>query len=163
MEHNLPGLSEELFTGLILRDSCPLASLTPREAALYRELDQELMETRIIAGRAPMGTMLDNIVFIYQSITLFPIRQPKDFSLSWANRPAQGSKYRRGNPLKPDGAICKAGHEATFLEIKPPRMEKDALLFLKDYWKLANLCKDAIGLLVQVEPGIRTMVLYTGK
>ncbi|KAI8348417.1 hypothetical protein B0O80DRAFT_183842 [Mortierella sp. GBAus27b] len=187
MEHNLPGLSKDLFTAIVLRDSCPLASLTPKEAALCWELDQELMRTRAIAGRAPMSTMLDNIVFIYQSIsfklpvrylafcemnedsfahgvldtffsTIFPVGRPIDFHLSWANRPAQGSKYRRGNPLKPDGTICKAGHELAFLEIKPPRMEKDATLFLEDYWKLANLCKDAIDLHVQGELGIRTMV-----
>jgi len=68
MEHNLPRLSEDLFTALVLRDSCPLASLTPKEAALCRELDQELMRTHTIAGRAPMGTMLDKIVFIYHSM-----------------------------------------------------------------------------------------------
>lgn len=90
--------------------------------------------------------------------TIFPVGRPTDPYLSWANRPAQGSKYRRGNPLKPDGTITKVGYELVFLEIKPPRMEKDAALFLEDYWKLVNLCKDAIDFHMGSDLGISTMV-----
>ncbi|KAG0280230.1 hypothetical protein BGZ95_010829 [Linnemannia exigua] len=187
MEYNLPTLSEDVFSALKSQYTCALISISKEEITLCWDLDQELMKTGAIAGRAPTSAALDRVVFIYQSIsmklpvrylpfcdmnedsfahgvldvffsTIFPVGRPMDFYLSWANRPAQGSKYRRGNPMKPDGTISKAGHELVFLEIKPPRMEKDAALFLEDYWKLANLCKDAIDLYLGSELGISTMV-----
>ncbi|KAF8908486.1 hypothetical protein BGZ58_006076, partial [Dissophora ornata] len=153
-----PALSETVFAVLTSQHTFAPISLSKEEAVLCWELDQELMRTGAIAGRAPTNAALDRVVFIYQSIAIFPIGRPMDFYLSWANRPAQGSKYRRGNPMKPDGTITKAGHELVFLEIKPPRMEKDAALFLEDYWKLANLCKDAIDFHLQSDLGISTMV-----
>ncbi|KAI8362398.1 hypothetical protein B0O80DRAFT_99612 [Mortierella sp. GBAus27b] len=64
--------------------------------------------------------------------------------LSWANRPTEGSRYRRGNPLKPDATILKSNAELVYMEIKPPRVERHGSLYLEDHWKLACLCKDAI-------------------
>lgn len=68
MERSLPNLPEDVFTVLVSRNSCPLASLAEEEAALCWDLDQELMRTQAIAGRASVSTMLDNIVFIYQQM-----------------------------------------------------------------------------------------------
>lgn len=61
------------------------------------------------------------------------------------------------NPLKPDGTITKVGYELVFLEIKPPRMEKDAALFLEDYWKLVNFYKDAIDFHMESDLGVGRM------
>ncbi|KAF9571192.1 hypothetical protein EC968_000880 [Mortierella alpina] len=187
MEHNLPMLSEDIFAAIASQYTCASISISEEEAALCRDLDQELMQTGTIAGRAATSALMDRIVFIYQSIslklpvrylsfcemnedsfahsvldvffsTIFPVGRSTDFYLSWANRPAQGSKYRRGSPLKPDGTITKAGYELVFLEIKPPRVEKDPAFYLEDYWKLANLCKDAIDLYKGLDVGINTMV-----
>jgi hypothetical protein len=64
--------------------------------------------------------------------------------LAWANRPTDGSRYRRGNPLKPDATVLKSNVELAYMELKPPRMERHGSLYLEDHWKLACLCKDAI-------------------
>ncbi|CAO3567163.1 unnamed protein product [Mortierella alpina] len=186
MDHNLPALPEDVFADLALQYTCSPVCLTKREAALCWELDQELMRTGTVAGRAPTTPLLDRLVFIYQSIslklparylpfsemnedsfahgvldvffsTVFPVGRPMDFNLAWANRPAQGSKYRRGNALKPDATIFKSDLELVFLEVKPPRMEKEQALFLEDYWKLANMCKDAIDMHMASDLAISTM------
>ncbi|KAI1288620.1 hypothetical protein EDD11_009853 [Mortierella claussenii] len=68
MEHNLPTLSEDMFAALTSQYTCASISLSKEEAALCWELDQELMQTRAIAGRAPTSAALDRIVFIYQSM-----------------------------------------------------------------------------------------------
>jgi len=49
------------------------------------------------------------------------------------------------------------GYELVFLEIKPPRMEKDAVLFLEDYWKLVNFYKDAIDFHMGLDLGLSGM------
>lgn len=68
MEHNLCNLSEDTFTALVSRSTHVVASLSTEEAALCWELDQELMQTQAIAGRAPMNAMSDKIIFVYQSM-----------------------------------------------------------------------------------------------
>ena len=68
MEHNLPALSEDIFASLASRYTCSAISLSKEEAALCWELDQELMKTGAIAGRAPRSVVMDRIVFIYQSM-----------------------------------------------------------------------------------------------
>ncbi|KAG0002488.1 hypothetical protein BGZ80_005970 [Entomortierella chlamydospora] len=74
--------------------------------------------------------------------TIFPANG--GYSLVWANRPADGSKERRGDPLKPDATILKSHYELAFAEIKPPKEDHSAKPYLEDQWKLANFCKDAI-------------------
>lgn len=68
MEHNLPTLSEDMFSALTSQYTCAKISISREEAALCWELDQELMRTGAIAGRAPTSAALDRIVFIYQSM-----------------------------------------------------------------------------------------------
>ncbi|KAI7823610.1 hypothetical protein BC939DRAFT_451499 [Gamsiella multidivaricata] len=66
------------------------------------------------------------------------------FKLDWANKESEGSKERRGNRYKPNAIISRYKRELAFVKVKPPREQECGRSYLKDLWKLANLCKDSI-------------------
>ncbi|KAF9199791.1 hypothetical protein BGZ49_010056 [Haplosporangium sp. Z 27] len=66
------------------------------------------------------------------------------YELVWASRPADDSRGRRGNGLKPDVTILKSCYELAFIKIKPPKEDHDPKPCFEDLWKFANYCKDSI-------------------
>ncbi|KAG0008870.1 hypothetical protein BGZ80_002976 [Entomortierella chlamydospora] len=134
-------------------------------------LDREMESTGRIKPRSASNDFQEDIIHIYQTLirklprralsfiqgyedtfahssmdalftTVFPANDC--YELDWANRPADGSKERRGDALKPDATILKSCYELAFVEVKPPKEDRTARPYLEDLWKLANFCKDAI-------------------
>ncbi|KAG0198265.1 hypothetical protein BGX28_008280 [Mortierella sp. GBA30] len=63
---------------------------------------------------------------------MFPVGKRMSFHQMLASQPAQATKYRRGNPLKPDGTFSKADYELASLETKLPKMDKDVFCKSQD-------------------------------
>ncbi|KAF9198278.1 hypothetical protein BGZ49_000930 [Haplosporangium sp. Z 27] len=147
------------------------AAFTDESTMLCMSLDREMESTGRIKPRSASDDFQEDIIHIYQTLirklsrralsfvqdyedifahssmdalftTIFPANGGYD--LAWANRSADGSKERRGDPLKSDATILKSGYELAFVEVKFPKEDHTARPYLEDLWKLANFCKDAI-------------------
>ncbi|KAF9972074.1 hypothetical protein BGZ73_004877 [Actinomortierella ambigua] len=84
---------------------------------------------------------------------LFPQNTPP-YELDWANRPASGSKARRGDPLKPDATILKSSMEVAYVEIKAPKDSRSQSKFVEDLWNLASQARDQIDLHLRCQRSI---------
>ncbi|KAF9571394.1 hypothetical protein EC968_000660 [Mortierella alpina] len=71
----------------------------------------------------------------------------RHYQVHWANRKSKGSGERRGGDqlaLKPDATITKDCYELGYVELKPPREDRNQRYFLEDVWALAGFAKDCI-------------------
>jgi hypothetical protein len=74
----------------------------------------------------------------------FPTRSV--YTLDWTNKEAGGSRNRRVYGNRPDAIISRNGRELAFVEVKPPKEDRNVKAYIEDQWKLANFCKDTIDL-----------------
>ncbi|KAF8969292.1 hypothetical protein BGZ46_010702, partial [Entomortierella lignicola] len=124
-------------------------AFTDESTMLCMSLDREMESIGRIKPRPASDDFQEDTIHIYQTLsmdalftTIFPANGGYD--LAWANRSADSSKKRRGDPLKPDATILKSGYELAFVEVKFPKGDHTARPYLEDLWRLANFCKDAI-------------------
>ncbi|KAF9344807.1 hypothetical protein BGX34_005305 [Mortierella sp. NVP85] len=184
MQEPLEGLSSDVHFAIKEELGIPVKRPKKKLKQFCQNLDDEMRTTGTIQLRAEKERNSETLVTIYRVLSnKLPARYlpfseenedtfahaaldvfmsnifPSDskFRLSWANRPTEGTKYRRGNPRKPDATILGDGLELVFLELKPPRMDHHASLYLEDYWKLVALCKDAINDHITHDRGIKSM------
>lgn len=54
------------------------------------------------------------------------------YKLNWANKEADGSKARRVYGNRPDAIISKGGRELAFVEVKPPKEDRNTKAYLED-------------------------------
>ncbi|KAG0371182.1 hypothetical protein BGZ54_009541 [Gamsiella multidivaricata] len=161
----------EVYNGIPGKHTWPCSVLPDEVACLCRKLDEQLAEGMVIDAGNAEGRELRSVTLFYETLEMklpteylsfesdtegtychgavdalftrqFPAKSV--FKLDWANKESEGSKERRGNRYKPNAIISRYKRELAFVKVKPPREQECGRSYLKDLWKLANLCKDSI-------------------
>ncbi|KAI1288914.1 hypothetical protein EDD11_009561 [Mortierella claussenii] len=170
----LPGLTREAHNEICHSVRGNAQPLSERLLTLCSEFSSELAETGRVRARLLYTEEEEDLLLLYQNMGkrlpkeyfvwiqknedtfahgaidiilkhAFPENTPP-YELGWANRPASGSKERRGDPLKPDATVLKSAREVAYVEIKAPKDSHSQSKFVEDMWSLASVARDQINL-----------------
>ncbi|KAF9363493.1 tyrosine/serine/threonine protein phosphatase pps1 [Mortierella sp. NVP85] len=175
VRYQLPGMSDENHAVVQAAMCVPVIHLSDQLVLFCRSLLNDLKSKGHISSRATKSREEDKLLVLLQEASQkLPIRflpfkhlrnedthahsvldslltfvfpaYHKRYELHWANRGSDGSRARRGDPLKPDATVVKEGFELGFVEVKPPKEERHQRAYLEDIWALSGFAKDCIDL-----------------
>ncbi|KAI8345116.1 hypothetical protein B0O80DRAFT_475567 [Mortierella sp. GBAus27b] len=170
----LPGLPQQAHDSIARSFRGDEHLLSEHMQALCKEFSSELAETGRVRARAMDTEEEEDLMLLYQNMSkklpreffawvqnnkdtfahgaidiilrhIFPENTPP-YELDWVNRPASGSKARRGDPLKPDATVIKSAVEVAYVEIMAPKDSSSQTKFVEDQWNLASEARDLIDL-----------------
>ncbi|KAG0221174.1 hypothetical protein BGW41_007137 [Actinomortierella wolfii] len=172
----LPGMSQDVHRSILSEIKPSVIRLSTDTTRLFLDLSYELAATGRVRSRALEKEDDEDLLHLFQDFSkklpnvalpsvvdnedtychgvldslmsfFFPASD-HEYHLSWANRPSQGSRERRGvrDANKPDCTIIKEIFDVAFAEIKAPKDDHSTRLYIQDKWALTSLAKDTIDL-----------------